>query len=49
MDHTLESVFITKLNTNLLSSYYLLLLLKTNREIPFRIQVLTTQDLGVDV
>jgi hypothetical protein len=49
MDHTLGRIFITKLNTDLLSSYYLLLLLKTNREIPFRIQVSTTQDLRVDV
>jgi hypothetical protein len=48
MDHTLGSIFITKLKTDLLSSYYLLLLLKTNREILFRIQVSTTQDLRVD-
>jgi hypothetical protein len=46
MNHSLGSIFITKLNTDLLSSYYLL---KTNREILFRIQVSTTQDLRVDV
>jgi hypothetical protein len=49
MDHSIGSIFLTKLNTDLLSSYYLLLLLKTNMEILFRVQVSTTQDLRVDV
>jgi hypothetical protein len=49
MDHSIGSIFITKLHTDLLSSYYLLLLLRTNMEILFRIQFSTTQDLRVDV
>jgi hypothetical protein len=49
MDHTLGRIFITKLNIDLLSSYFLLLLFKKNREIPFRIRVSTSQDLRVDV
>jgi hypothetical protein len=49
MNHTLGRIFITKLNIDLLSSYFLLLLFKKNREIPFRIRVSTSQDLMVDV
>jgi hypothetical protein len=49
MDHTLGRIFITKLNIDLLTSYFLLLLFKKNREIPFRIRVSTSQDLRVDV